>query len=70
MPLRKGTSQTVVSRNIRTLVNDWKKDGLIGNSHPPSRKRAVRQAVAIALATADKSLKLNRRVSAKENGND
>ena len=55
MPLRKGSSRSVVSGNIKTLVDDWKKDGAIGASHPPTKKRAVRQAVAIALSKAGKS---------------
>lgn len=55
MPLKKGSSRSVVSNNIKTLVDDWKKDGAIGSSHPPTRKKAVKQAVAIALAKAGKS---------------
>ncbi len=55
MPLRKGSSQPVVSSNIKTLVDDWKKDGAIGTSHPTSKKKAIKQAVAIALAKAGKS---------------
>jgi hypothetical protein len=55
MPLRKGSSQPVVSSNIKTLVDDWKKDGSIGTSHPPTKKKAIKQAVAIALAKSGKS---------------
>jgi hypothetical protein len=55
MPLRKGRSQGVVSSNIKTLVDEWQKDGSIGTSHPPTKKKAIKQAVAIALATAGKS---------------
>jgi hypothetical protein len=55
MPLRKGSSQSVVSSNIKTLVDDWKKDGSIGASHPPTKKKAIKQAVAIALGKAGKS---------------
>jgi len=40
MPLRKGSSQPVVSSNIKTLVDDWKKDGSIGTSHPPTKKKS------------------------------
>ena len=54
MPLRKGSSQSVVSSNIKTLVDDWKKDGSIGASHPPTKKKAIKQAVAIALGKAGK----------------
>lgn len=55
MPLKKGTSQSVVSRNIKTLVDDWKRDGSIGTSRPPTKAKAIKQAVAIALAKAGKS---------------
>ena len=55
MPLRKGSSQSVVSSNIKTLVDDWKKDGSIGTSHPATKKKAIKQAVAIALGKAGKS---------------
>lgn len=52
MPLKKGSSRSVVSSNISTMVDDWKEDGSIGASHPPTKKKAIMQAVAIALAKA------------------
>jgi len=55
VPLRKGSSQPVVSSNIKTLVDDWKKDGAIGTSYPTTKKKAIKQAGAIALAKAGKS---------------
>jgi hypothetical protein len=55
MPLRKGTSPAVVSSNIKTLVNEWKKEGSIGSSHPATKQKAVKQAVAISLKKAGKS---------------
>jgi hypothetical protein len=57
MPLRKGASPSIVSSNIKTLVDDWKKDGSIGTSHPPTKEKAIKQAVAIALTKAGKSRK-------------
>jgi hypothetical protein len=36
-------------------VDDWKKDGSIGTGHPLTKKQAIKQAVAIALAQAGKS---------------
>jgi hypothetical protein len=57
MPLKRGFSQSVVSSNIKTLVDDWKKDGSIGTSHPSTKKKAINQAVAIALTKAGKSRK-------------
>ncbi len=55
MPLKKGSSRPVVSSNIKTLVDEWKKDGAIGTSHPRTKKKAIKQAVAIALTKAGKS---------------
>lgn len=55
MPLKKGSSKATVSKNIETLVHDWEKDGAIGNSHAPSKQKAVKQAVAISLKKAGKS---------------
>lgn len=55
MPLRKGSSQSVVSNNIKLLVDEWKKDGSIGTSHPRTKKKAIKQAVAISLAKAGKT---------------
>jgi hypothetical protein len=57
MPLKRGASPSVVSKNIKTLVDEWKKDGSIGTSHPPTKKKAIKQAVAIALTKAGKSRK-------------
>jgi hypothetical protein len=57
MPLKRGSSQSVVSSNITTLVDDWKKDGSIGTSHPSTKAKAIKQAVAIALTKAGKSRK-------------
>jgi hypothetical protein len=57
MPLKKGSGQSAISSNIKTLVDDWKKDGSIGTSHPPTKKKAIKQAVAIALTKAGKSRK-------------
>jgi hypothetical protein len=55
MPLKKGSARSAVSSNIKTLVDEWEKDGAIGSSHPPTKKKAIEQAVAIALAKAGKS---------------
>jgi hypothetical protein len=55
MPLRKGTSQAFVSSNIKTLVDDWEKEGSMGSSHPATKQKAVTQAVAISLKKAGKN---------------
>lgn len=55
MPLKKGSSQQTVSSNIKTLVHDYERTGTIGNSKPASKKKAVKQAVAIAMDKARES---------------
>jgi hypothetical protein len=55
MPLQKGSSQAVVSTNIKTLVHEWEKEGSIGSSHPATKQKAVNQAVAISLKKAGRS---------------
>ena len=55
MPLRKGSSKAAVSSNIKTMVHEWEKDGSIGSSHPATKQKAVKQAVAISLKKAGKS---------------
>jgi len=57
MPLKKGKSKKAVGANIKELVNKFKKTGKIGTSKPGSKKKAVKQAVAIALRKAGKSRK-------------
>jgi hypothetical protein len=60
MPLKKGSSQKTISRNIGELVGGYKEKGRIGTSKPKSRSAAVKQAAAIAYATAGKSRKMGR----------
>ena len=55
MPLKKGRSRKTVSHNVREMVDTWKRSGKIGNSRPRSKKKAVKQAVAISLKKAGKS---------------
>ena len=57
MPLLKGRSRKTVSANVEKLVHEYEDSGAIGNSHPASKKKAVTQAVAIALTKAGKSRK-------------
>lgn len=58
MPLKKGSSQKTISRNIGEIVRDYKKDGMIGTSKPASKIAAVKQAAAIAYAKAGKTKKM------------
>jgi hypothetical protein len=60
MPLKKGSSQKTISGNISEMVRKYKKTGSIGTSKPTSKKKAVKQAVAIALSTAGKSKKMKK----------
>ena len=46
---------SAVSKNIEKIVHAWERDGAIGNSHPTTKKKAVKQAVAISLEKARKS---------------
>jgi hypothetical protein len=55
MPLKRGKSDETVKSNIKKLVHEYEKDGTLGKSHPKSKKKAVKQAVAISLKAAGKS---------------
>ena len=55
MPLLKGRSRKTVSANVEKLVHEYEDSGAIGSSHPASKKKAGKQAVAIALTKAGKS---------------
>jgi len=55
MPLKKGSSQKTISRNIGELVGTYGEKGRIGTSKPKSRSDAVKQAAAISYAKAGKS---------------
>ena len=55
MPLKKGSSHKTISRNVKEMVDTWKSKGKIGNSRPASKKKAIKQAVAISLKKAGKS---------------
>ncbi len=53
MPTSKANEK--VGRNIKKIVHNWEQDGAIGNSHPKSKKKAIKQAVAISFKKAGKS---------------
>lgn len=57
MPLKKGKSKKAISSNIATLVGEYRKGGKLGTSKPKSKKKWIKQAVAIAYAKAGKSRK-------------
>ena len=55
MPLKKGSSRGTISSNIRSEMHSYDRKGSIGNAKPASRKKAQKQAVAIALNKARES---------------
>lgn len=58
MPRKKGSSNKVISHNIKELVDEYTKgDGKIGNYRPPNKKKAIKVASAIAYKNAGKSKK-------------
>jgi hypothetical protein len=50
MPLQRGSSPAVVSSNISELMHSFSATGKIGTSRPASKKKAQKQAIAIALS--------------------
>lgn len=59
MPLKSGSSQETVGKNVGELMHAYKTKGKIGTSEPISKEKAQKQAVAIALSKAGKSNKAN-----------
>ena len=66
MPLKKGSSRDTVSTNVKRLVHEYEDTGTIGASHPASKKKAIKQAVAIALTKAGRSRKQAGGVAARK----
>lgn len=57
MPLKKGKSKETISKNIKKEMKKYKKTGKVGKSKPASKKKAVKQAAAIAYSKAGKGKK-------------
>jgi len=55
MPLKSGSSQKTIGKNISELVKTYKSKGKIGSSKPATKSAAQKQAVAISLSKAGKS---------------
>lgn len=56
MALKHGYSKKTLSKNIGTLVKDFKKSGKIGSSKPKSKSAAIKQAVAISYSIRKQAL--------------
>ncbi len=55
MPLKKGKSKKVRTRNVKEIMKSYKKTGKIGTSKPKGKKSAIKQAVAIGYAQQRRS---------------
>uniref|UniRef100_A0A6M3XI99 Uncharacterized protein n=1 Tax=viral metagenome TaxID=1070528 RepID=A0A6M3XI99_9ZZZZ len=54
MPLKKGKSKKTIQGNIKELIGSYESTGKIGNSKPKSKKKAIKQIVAISYDEARK----------------
>jgi len=57
MPLLNGSSDKAFISNVGELMHSYKSKGKIGNSHPKNKKKALRQALAIAFSKKRESQK-------------
>lgn len=57
MPLQKGKGKKIIGGNIGELMRSFARKGKIGASRPSSKKKASKQASAIAFDLARKSAK-------------
>ena len=57
MPLRKGSSKSTISSNIRECILSYKKSGKIGNIKPKNLAHAMKICQAAAYSTARKGKK-------------
>ena len=55
--LKNGSSKSTISKNIKKEMKKYKKTGKIVKSKPSSKKKAAKQAAAIAYSKAGKSKK-------------
>lgn len=55
MPLKSGSSKSVISSNIRECILSYKRSGKIGNTHPKNLAHAVKICSSAAYTSARKS---------------
>ena len=56
MPLKKGSSNKIVSANVSKIMREYKAGGKLGTSpRPKSKAAALKQAVAASLSSAGRS---------------
>lgn len=65
MPLEKGKSKKTISKNTKKEMKKYKSTGKVGKSKPSSKKKAVKQAAAVAYSKAGKGKKKKVNESAK-----
>lgn len=56
MPLKAGAGKKNLVSNIREIMHSFMKTGRIGTSHPKSKAKAAKQAVAIAYSKQRETL--------------
>jgi len=54
MPLKKGKSKKTIQSNVKELIGSYESTGKIGTSKPKSKKKAIKQAIAISYDEARK----------------
>ena len=54
MPLKKGTSQTIVGKNIKELMHSYKRGGRFAKGKSPRKARQMAIAAAFSIKRASK----------------
>jgi hypothetical protein len=55
MPLQPGSSEATQQSNLKEVYKSYKRTGKIGNSRPKNKRKALKQAIAIAIQNAKRS---------------
>lgn len=54
MPLKKGSSRTIINENIEEIMRTYEQKGRIGMTKPRTKRHALQIAIAIAESAARK----------------